>query len=41
MTDMSNVTKTTKNDGIVHKLNLDGSNNPKYVDLLDEDKGVA
>ena len=27
--------------GVIHKLNLDGSNNPKYVDLLDEDKGVA
>ena len=28
-------------DGIVHRINLDGTNNPKYVDLLDEDKTVA
>ena len=27
--------------GVIRKLNLDGSNNPKYVDLLDEDKAVA
>lgn len=38
---MSDISNVTKNDGIVHKLNLDGSNNPKYVDLLDEDKKVA
>ena len=38
--------ETTKDNngrpqGVVHRLNLDGSTNPKYVDLLDEDKSVA
>ena len=30
-----------KPDGVTTKINLDGSLNSKYVDLLDEDKPVA
>ena len=26
---------------VVRQLNADGSNNPKYIDVLDEDKPVA
>ena len=28
-------------EGVVTKLNLDGTENAKYVDLLDEDKPIA
>ena len=30
-----------KPEGVTMKLNLDGSPNSKYVDLLDEDKPIA
>ena len=30
-----------KPEGVVTKLNLDGTENAKYVDLLDEDKPIA
>lgn len=40
MVDLTDV-NTFKLDGIVHRFNLDGTENPKYVDLLDEDKAVA
>ena len=30
-----------KPKGVVTKLNLDGTMNSKYVDLLDEDKPIA
>ena len=41
MEDITTLNKSAKTDGIIHRINLDGSKNPKYVDLLDEDKGVA
>ena len=28
-------------DGCIHRLNSDGSVNPKYVDLLEEDKPIS
>jgi len=31
----------TRKDGVEYRINLDGSENPKYVDVLDEDKPVA
>lgn len=33
--------KDNRPTGVEYKLNLDGSENPKYVDLLDEDKAIA
>lgn len=33
--------KDNRPTGVEYKLNLDGSENPKYVDLLDEDKSIA
>ena len=42
---MSNVNNQTRAQsppqGMTCKFNTDGSNNPKYVDLLDEDKPLA
>ena len=40
---MSNSSKATgqRPDGVEYRVNVDGSQNPKYVDLLDEDKPVA
>jgi hypothetical protein len=32
---------SNKPTGVVFRLNEDGSQNPKYIDLLDEDKPVA
>ena len=31
----------TDNKNITYRMNPDGSANPKYVDMLDEDKPVA
>ena len=31
----------SKGDSFIHKKNNDGSSNPKYIDLLDEDKAIA
>jgi hypothetical protein len=39
MSDTSNT--TTRPEGIECRLDIDGSENKKYVDVLDEDKGVA
>jgi len=33
--------KDNRPSGVEYKLNLDGSENPKYIDLLDEDKAIA
>ena len=30
-----------RNPHVEYKNNLDGSENPKYIDLLDEDKAIA
>jgi len=38
---MSKSSSNDRQSGVEYKLNLDGSENPKYVDLLDEDKPVA
>jgi len=38
---MSNLSKDTPPPGTTCRFSLDGSQNPKYVDLLDEDKPVA
>ena len=38
---MSKSSSTGRQSGVEYKLNVDGSENPKYVDLLDEDKPVA
>jgi hypothetical protein len=36
-----NTQQTSKNVNFEHKINLDGSSNPKYVDVLDEDKPLS
>lgn len=36
-----NNTKTSENGDFEKRFNLDGSSNPKYVDLLDEDKPLS
>ena len=33
--------ENTRNSYVEYKNNLDGSENPKYIDLLDEDKSIA
>jgi hypothetical protein len=33
--------KENRSDGIEHQINLDGKENPKYIDLLDVDKPIA
>jgi hypothetical protein len=38
---MSKVLNNERQSGVEYKFNIDGSENPKYVDLLDEDKPVA
>ena len=32
---------TERNENIEHRMNPDGSENPKYIDLLDEDKSIS
>ena len=32
---------TERNENIEHKLNSNGTLNPKYIDLLDEDKAIS
>jgi hypothetical protein len=36
-----NTQQTQENHNLEHRFNLDGSSNPKYVDLLDEDKPLS
>ena len=31
----------SRSDAVEYQLNIDGTTNPKYVDVLDEDKPVA
>lgn len=38
---MSSLSKNQQPNGVVPRFNLDGGNNPKYVDVLDEDKSIA
>jgi hypothetical protein len=38
---MSTNPKDRRQEGVEYRFNLDGSANPKYVDLLDEDKPIA
>jgi hypothetical protein len=38
---LSTFSKDSRQRGVDYKVNLDGSENPKYVDLLDEDKPIA
>jgi len=38
---LSNDSKDNRQEGVEYKFNLDGEENPKYVDLLDEDKPIA
>ena len=33
--------KENRSDGVEYKINLDGNDNPKYIDLLDVDKPIA
>ena len=38
---MSKTSKDNRQNSVEYRYNLDGSENPKYVDLLDEDKAIA
>lgn len=38
---MLNNSKDNRQPGVDYRFNMDGSENPKYVDLLDEDKPIA
>ena len=38
---MSNISKDNRQTGVEYRYNLDKTENPKYVDLLDEDKPIA
>ena len=38
---MSKTSKDNRENSVEYRYNLDGSENPKYVDLLDEDKAIA
>jgi len=38
---LSNGSKDNRQSGVEYRINLDGSENSKYVDLLDEDKPIA
>lgn len=38
---LSNGSKDNRQPGVEYRINLDGSENSKYVDLLDEDKPIA
>ena len=38
---MSKTSKDNRQNSVEYRYNLDGSENPKYVDLLDEDKPIA
>ena len=38
---MSKTSKDNRKNSVEYRYNLDGSENPKYVDLLDEDKAIA
>ena len=38
---MSKPSKDNRQSGVEYRYNLDKTENPKYVDLLDEDKPIA